>query len=125
MGGIGPTTHLQQKVWMVWLDLQWNRPNRSDYYAMQGAVSTSRQFAKHPERVTLDKMRIEFKPIRKRHPLTEQEKEDITKQSQSQWRSFLETTEKLVVRRAPPLRIGMKEAPAEKVQEAVPRYPKE
>ena len=37
MGWDGPLTHRQFLAWQWWLAEEWNRPNRSDHYAMQTA----------------------------------------------------------------------------------------
>jgi hypothetical protein len=42
-----------------WRELQWNRPNRSDYYTMRLIQSVKQLFAK--ESIKLSDQRIEFK----------------------------------------------------------------
>jgi hypothetical protein len=56
-------TPRQLKIWLAWLDLQWNRPSRSDWYAMQIAFNIAcvrGMFAKSPPSFGLKDFTIEF-----------------------------------------------------------------
>lgn len=39
MGWRGPLSQRQAEAWVEWLEMQWNEPDRSDYYAMQTAAT--------------------------------------------------------------------------------------
>lgn len=54
-------THRQFITWMAWLDIDWNTPSRSDYYAMQIALEAARQSRKEPEKLELSQFKLEFK----------------------------------------------------------------
>lgn len=57
-------THRQYLAWMDWLDEEWNRPSRSDFYLMQITQFVSaiiNAFSKHPKNSRLKDYRIEFK----------------------------------------------------------------
>ncbi len=42
MGWSGPMTHRQYLALVYWMDLEWDRPNRTDYYLMQVAACVER-----------------------------------------------------------------------------------
>lgn len=53
MGWPGPMTHRQFLVWQVWLRMEWDRPSRSDAYAMQTAAEVRRVLHSKPRTVQL------------------------------------------------------------------------
>lgn len=53
MGWPGPMTHRQFLVWQVWLRLEWDKPSRSDAYAMQVAAEVRRVLHNKPRTVQL------------------------------------------------------------------------
>ena len=57
-------THRQYEAWRWWLRLEWNRPDRSDHYAMQVCqhlwLLPARVWGKNPEPPKLDKFEIPF-----------------------------------------------------------------
>lgn len=53
-------SHRQHLTWLAWLDLQWDQPDRSDYYLMQIAREVRRVLHKHPEKVTTEDFKIGF-----------------------------------------------------------------
>jgi hypothetical protein len=62
LGWAGPLTHRQCVAWSVWLERQWNKPTRSDHYAMQVAaeVRLCRRAFTNGEPVSLSDMKIPF-----------------------------------------------------------------
>lgn len=63
MGWGGPMTHRQYLAWQAWLGMEWNRPSRSDHYLMQLALVTMRANMKHPGRVQMKHLQLEFKEV--------------------------------------------------------------
>ncbi len=60
MGWLGPMTDWQFRVWLAWLDMEWNRPSRTDHYLMRIAQRCHQGWVKHPGEVDLDAERVEF-----------------------------------------------------------------
>lgn len=52
MGWPGPMTARQFRAWRAWLEMQWNLPDRGDFYAMQIAAAhgVKDPYIKFPER---------------------------------------------------------------------------
>lgn len=73
-------THRQFCVWRAWLDEQWNRPSRSDYYAMRVAQRCHQAIARHPHQITVDDQRIQFLRRDDKEPVKE-----TVKESQGRW----------------------------------------
>lgn len=53
-------THRQFLAMNAWLDIQFNRPDRSDYYQMQTTLTIARILAKHPNKIKMKDFFIEF-----------------------------------------------------------------
>jgi len=66
MGWQGPLTHRQAIVWQAYLEDQWERPSRSDFYLMQIACEAAYSNRKRPSKVKLDAFRIEFRGGKKK-----------------------------------------------------------
>jgi hypothetical protein len=61
MGWTGPLTYRQALVWQAWLDMQWNMPSRSDFYAMQTALEVVRmRLGKKAGRAKMKNMKLKF-----------------------------------------------------------------
>jgi hypothetical protein len=60
MGLPGPMTHRMFLAWQAWLEMQWNKPTKTDHYLMQIAVEVRRVLAKDPRKIKLDDARLEF-----------------------------------------------------------------
>lgn len=52
-------THRQYEAWQEWLELEWNKPSRGDYYVMRVAAEIKGLFSKTS--IDLESLRIEFK----------------------------------------------------------------
>ncbi len=64
MGWPGPMTHRQYLVWQEWLNQEWNRPDRSDHYAMQVAKTVAQSAAgRHGRGIKLNQFKIPFKTV--------------------------------------------------------------
>ena len=69
-------THREYKLWLAWLDRQWNRPSRSDNYLMQVAAEIRRVLnllcvygsKKRPDAVTLEQVRLKFVQPKQEEP---------------------------------------------------------
>lgn len=87
MGWPGPMTHRQYLCWEVWLDLEWNRPNRTDHYLASVATEVRRGNARKPRSVGLKHLMLKFKTPTKpvRRPLTEAEKKHATAMAKARW----------------------------------------
>lgn len=53
-------THRQFSMWQVWLEGEWHRPNRSDYYAMRTALEVRRVLMSNPNLVQIKDMKVRF-----------------------------------------------------------------
>jgi hypothetical protein len=53
-------TERELRVWLAWLDMQWNRPSRTDWYLMRVASEVIRARARDPGSVTPEKMKLKF-----------------------------------------------------------------
>lgn len=91
LGWPGPMTHRQFAAWQQWLEDQWNRPDRHDYYSMQAAQTNLR--GKGMKAPPLEKMRIPFqfknaRPDAAKTPVgqTDQERRAAeTRAAQARW----------------------------------------
>lgn len=71
LGWEAPLTHRQFRLWQMWRDLQWNRPNRTDYYLMavqMQIAGVANMFAKHQRSFRLRDFRINFETQRSAAP---------------------------------------------------------
>lgn len=50
----------EYEIWMEWLELEWNRPSRTDHYIMQATQEIVRNRAKYPAQVKLDPFKMSF-----------------------------------------------------------------
>lgn len=46
---MGPLTHRQYEAWQAWRELQWDRPDRHDFYQMQTACEVRRGYTRNLE----------------------------------------------------------------------------
>jgi hypothetical protein len=53
-------THRQHLTWLAWLEMEWDRPGRSDHYLMSIACEVRRVLSKKPDRVKLDHFWLKF-----------------------------------------------------------------
>lgn len=53
-------TEKEMRVTLAWLEMQWDRPNRTDWYLMQIAAEVRRGLVKKPNSVKTENMRIRF-----------------------------------------------------------------
>ena len=47
-------------MWKVFLEEEWERPSREDFYAAQIALECARNWAKHPGRLKLEHYLLKF-----------------------------------------------------------------
>lgn len=50
----------EYRIWMAYLDEQWNQPNRTDHYLMQIARDVKRVLSRHPGKIQLDDSKLTF-----------------------------------------------------------------
>lgn len=79
MGWRGPLTHRQALAWRVWIDDEWNRPDRADYYAMQTACEARRVLSKKPAQIKLKHFRLKFGGSADQKPASRQQAADWAK----------------------------------------------
>jgi ribosomal protein S19E (S16A) len=65
-------TERELKTWLAWLDMQWNTPERSDWYLMQVACEVKRVLMKNPQSVGVQDFRLKFKDTGARPASTRQ-----------------------------------------------------
>ena len=76
-------THREFKTWIAWLDDQWNKPSKSDYYLMQIAGYVSHVLSKKSWK--LDTYKVNFQVGDQK-----QSKDDIgrkTEAAKARWRA--------------------------------------
>jgi ADP-glucose pyrophosphorylase len=75
-------TEREMKVTLAWLEMQWERPNRTDWYLMQIAAEVRKGLVKKPNSVKTENLKIKFVLDRKRSapPPTAQEQMMTSKQ---------------------------------------------
>jgi hypothetical protein len=76
------TTSTQFLLWKAYLDAQWERPSRSDWYQMQTAMEVKRVLSKQPGRVKLRHFKLGFDNKRGRAKL---DPETQVQQSKNYW----------------------------------------
>ncbi len=61
------------RIWLAWLNLQWNRPDRHDHYMMQAALEALRGRLKKPGDASMKDMvlRFEDRPAADTKPVAE------------------------------------------------------
>lgn len=58
MGGM---TEGEMRVHLAWLEMQWDRPSRADWYVMQNTAEVRRTISKRPNAVRADQFKITFR----------------------------------------------------------------
>jgi len=55
-------THTEDEIlaWFIWINQQYDVPNRSDYYLMQIAQQVARVLSKEPKRIKLSDFKLKF-----------------------------------------------------------------
>lgn len=53
-------THREFKLWLRWLDDNYNKPSLSDYYMMQIAAEVRRVLSKNPDKIKLKDFLLSF-----------------------------------------------------------------
>lgn len=80
---LSEVSHREYLTWMAWFEMDQNRPDRSDHYAMQIAAEVRRGNSKNPRKVLLEHFKIPFRRASERpKPKTV---EEATAQSRARW----------------------------------------
>lgn len=81
---MGRITHREFLVREAWVEQQWNRPSRTDFYLMRVAQRVQQVLAKNPGNITLEHQRVEIerKPVK---PKTQLTLEQQTVRSKAAW----------------------------------------
>jgi hypothetical protein len=58
-------TEREMKITLAWLEMQWDHPNRTDWYLMQIAAEVRKGLVKRPNNVKTENLKIKFKFDRK------------------------------------------------------------
>jgi hypothetical protein len=53
-------TEKEMRITLAWLRMQWDRPDRTDWYLMQIAAEVRKGLVKHPNSVKTDQLKIKF-----------------------------------------------------------------
>jgi hypothetical protein len=77
MLGWGPLTHREFVTWQAWLDEQWNKPSRTDFYLMRIAYYL---LSEPPHDLNQMKIPFEKKSIKRRMSKTE-----ATQMAKNKW----------------------------------------
>ena len=81
-------THREFLTWQAWIDQQWNRPSRSDYYEMQTACQVARVLAKSPGNIKIEHFKLPFGEDGTRQQKAEEDKK-IAEQAKASWAGVL------------------------------------
>jgi hypothetical protein len=84
-------TYREYQMLMQWLEMEFDRPDRIDYYLMQIAAEVRRGNVKKPNSVKMEKFHLKFTHQRRR-PKTQEEIDRITVASQARWMSAVGMT---------------------------------
>jgi hypothetical protein len=75
-------TEKELKVWLAWLDMQWDQPDRTDCYLMQVACEVRRVLARNPRAIHVKDFKLKF-PRRSRTKVMS--KEQAAAWSKARW----------------------------------------
>lgn len=53
-------TERELRVWLAWMTMQWDNPDRSDYYLMQVACEVRRVLSNNPRGIKVADFRLQF-----------------------------------------------------------------
>ena len=68
------------RAWLAWLEMQWERPDKRDWYAAAVACTVARANAKNPGRLKVKDFLLKFgEPARHRANLTPEQATAISK----------------------------------------------
>lgn len=81
-------TYREFLTWGAWLDRQWNRPSRSDYYEMQTACQVARVLAKNPGNIKIEHFKLPFGEEGTREQKT-QEAKAVSASAKAGWAAIL------------------------------------
>jgi hypothetical protein len=87
LGWRGPMTHRQFVTWRAWLEMQWNRPTKDDWYSMQIACEVSRITAKNKKKPRPKHFQLEFSDPNAKvyESASEEVREHISNLALAQW----------------------------------------
>lgn len=54
-------TERELRVWLAWMALQWDSPDRSDYYLMQVACEVRRVLSRDPRAISISDFKLQFR----------------------------------------------------------------
>ena len=111
-------THRQFVLWGRWLEEQWDRPSRGDYYLMQVACQVARVLAKHPDKIKLEHFQLRFSdpasdtaPSARNTAAAEQHRKNQMAWSKSKWLGAMRgTIEHRTISKAEAIERGFLEA---------------
>ena len=81
-------THREFLTLQAWLDKQWNRPSRSDYYEMQTACQVARVLAKNPGNIKIEHFKLPFGEEGTREQKAEENKK-VAESAKAGWAALL------------------------------------
>ena len=81
-------SHREYLTRLAWLDSQWNKPDRSDYYAMQIASEVRRWTSKNPNKVTIEQMKLPFQTQIGKEQREEELAQLKMENSKAVWKAF-------------------------------------
>lgn len=86
-------TERELGVWLAWLDMQWDRPSRTDQYLMQVACEVRRVLAKRPNEIKLADFRLRLVEPEVKPQMT---REQATALSKARWLGMMTRPVKVV-----------------------------
>lgn len=81
-------THREFLTWECWLDMEWSRPSRSDYYTMQVATEVRRVLSKNPNAIQIKDFHLPFGEYGKQQSKKASDAE-IAQQAKASWAAIL------------------------------------
>lgn len=79
-------THREYRTWSRWLELEWDKPSRSDWFLMQIAAEIRRVLSKKPKLIQLKHFFLKFTTGKSDKPIEpEMTKEEATRIAKNKW----------------------------------------
>lgn len=102
LGWSGPMTYRQYLAWQAWIDMEWDRPSRSDWYAMQTAAEVQRGYLMNnhldPSQVREANMKLAFQRSRSAQATLSPDQEAAEEAQFQEWQMQLSKARALAMR---------------------------
>jgi hypothetical protein len=79
------SSHREHLVFLAWLDMQWDRPARIEYYLMQVAAEVRRTLVRNPAKVDANDFQLKFKVRGEEKPVTPEQFKKNVEANKKMW----------------------------------------